>query len=1167
MAFTPRARGLPQSCGLSENQRGQAFGNEPPRRALLPTPSAAPQGIFMAPTNSMQYSRVVSLPVESTRRGLLPTPPVLNLNLPSANPLHNNMSPHRGLLPLPSVANLTFAPNILLQTSSARSYPDEAPRRALLPAPPAARAEEKGDDPLVKFPGRIVCTLCQQDDFPDSVSALAHLSSETHRNNLSKHRRPRSPEPPPRAFDPPRIDLENLPEGIETMPTRNYFLCTICNTKIRPNFIDSHVVTIDHRLGGKKVIHRLSALEFKCILCDVIIEGHIEVRMHLKSGAHMTRRNLSLDPELVALKRSYDLPDGIVRTESDQWFWCSPCSCPLKAAHAVADLHADRSAHKENLAAWRGRSVDKSGKWFSDGRRDHEGQHNPYPSSSSRERDEAYRPRERDYETMRQAVSTSGSRSEGYSSPSNFHSFSSRGRDQEATKPSTSEEYYALPTLFPSCSSTEEVYPPAQGRDREAERSFSGPQVYHNPQNDFPSSSRSQTHSSTRDQDRQTIGSRPEGSHNPSNHFPPRERDEANPPRGRDHEVMRLSTSTSRSRPEGSHNPSNHFPPRERDEANPPRGRDHEVMRLSTSAFQSRPEGHPNPSSFPSSSSRRADAVPRPSSPLDDNDEVPDINNFPCEVCNCIITGGYFSILQHRESLEHRAKEMGSCVVPPRDESLPEGIERLRTRKFHICTICGCKVPPYISIERHVATQVHQSNGKNVFTRLGEKYFHCTVCGVTLTNWRRALVHVKKGRHIEKKMKAGTGGHRFTLKTPRPYENRQQLPDGIQKITKRRFKRLVCTTCGCRLKRSVAMADHLDSIDHKMNGSNVILRIGKTKFRCKVCNCILHTIAMALRHAKEIAHLAKKAEKMPEETAMLKMMYQVPEGIVKYPHKRIYWCRVCRIVAGTKFLDASSHGKDERHRSRLESYRKNPRGHGEDVPEDLDNYQIKDDESEDGESLDEAEVGGEGSSVSGEDIADELSLDDSKNYEAEGHVSGEEVHPEEFSINDFIVTDECYGSDDGGAGRDEVREGRGRRERERSGERSREGFSRSRRFPEGIIQLPDEDSLLCLFCNCAIDSRSLEDHLDKKEHRGRVKRDITRLGRNEYECNTCRLRLYHASNVNEHLRGKTHRKNVADFWEQGKGRDRREDLEGPAGRSKRRRRDEPRSEQSEGLRD
>ncbi|XP_063995454.1 uncharacterized protein LOC135172893 [Diachasmimorpha longicaudata] len=1110
MAFSHRASNPLPDRGFSDNWNEEPSANESSRRGLLPTPWEASQHTslpFTGQTSNMPFLRKQSLPSEPPP-GTFHPPHVTSFNRFTPNGLSSRLpgssiddSSHRSLLLSPSTSNPYSTSRLPFQ-----------------------------DDSPVRFSDRITLSDYRQDDFPGFTNSSGYMSSETYRSNPSTLQRSQNPEAPPRALNPPEFDLENLPQGIETMPTRNCFLCTICNTEIHPDAIDSHVTTVAHRTGGRKVIYRLSPLEFKCSLCDVIVESHTEVRKHLNTQAHMSRRNLMLNLQSDALNEWYELPKGIVKTKNDQWLWCSLCSCALEASSAVVLSHTTKFEHRENLAVWREMSLGKSGELFSEENRDHrasqssafryrdryEEYHNRDQSSSPfiRDGDGSYPSRKRDYETMRQGTSASPRTFEEYNS-NNLQSFSARGQNM-------------LPLLLPR----DENYSSSRGRDHEEGRTFSDAMSlakdYYS-RRDLPFSLRNQPHELllTREQ-HERIESR---YCNPSDDYYNREehlsssrnkiRRLSSPPNKNHEGIESCSTKN--------YHPPNDLSSREITEENHSRGSDYNTEDCNLennlpSPSNSEKDDNMEPvesNNVPSYLSNSADTEAQSPLPSAENNKIPD-ESFLCDICNCTIPGGSQAIQKHNESEKHRMKKKASRRASSPDEQLPEGIEQPRNQDFYICLICGCKIALYSSIAKHVATDVHRNNGRNVLRKPCRTIFNCTICHRTMKNWHDALVHVGSPKHIGKRelfnrpLASNSAKPLPILSTARLRDVPKHEEEGIHVVTKGNAKQLICTTCGCRLLQSGPVANHIESIDHKMNGSNVIARAGKSLFKCRVCDCFFQSPEKTLIHVRGKQHAAKKAEEMPQEAAFLKALYKIPEGIIKRGG-HTYWCQVCNIVVGMHFKNVTSHVQGSTHVKLFEDYKKNSVNTQEDVPTVVKEVNA---DGDDDAVRNEPENREKESSISTPLVVNEPSVGDGqKDEKIEADVATEKFNPTEFSINDFIVKDECYGSDN-----EKTSEVEARRAAKRQRKRQRQKLNREMRVKgvEGVVPLSDKNFMLCLFCNSTFASNLLENHLAEQSHGTNRDKLLLEVNETQLECRICHIPLYDVGSVNGHLQGKSH---------------------------------------------
>ncbi|XP_011308533.1 uncharacterized protein [Fopius arisanus] len=1340
------------------------FANEIPRRVLLPTPAAAPVRTIVAEG----YSRVISLPSESTRRGLLPTPLISSISQGANNVLQN--PPTRSINP---------------------SYSSES---------------------CQEIPHRSRLTQNRQEERINLLEPLSHTSSRVQQLHTP----------------------EILPEGIELIPNRNILFCTICNSTVHPNYAEAHADTIDHKANGRKLIHKINDTDYKCVICGEILGPMQEVRDHLNSQNHRARKSVMRDPELMALKNSYDLPDGIRRTNSDDWFWCTVCEDPLRGNQVTVMNHSLKWAHLQNLEKFRNKenkqsrdkecyssqnnfSLPRDEKYsFPRGRdsetsrssplrdevylssrgQDSEGSR-PGPedyynsrnnfSSSSLTRDEGYSPsrrrdcettgssrssqnnlppstlrereaflqsapstfRGRDYDTIGSFRSTSGSRAEEYAPQKKFSSFMReredplisssglstfrgqnydsrgcpksssgtrtdefslqknfsspfpRGRDygpmeSSTFAPGSRQDEYSVEKNFQSSFPREREAPmlPSslpltfRGRDYEmmaSSRSISGsgPDRFAS-QNNFPSSSLrersnapmipgsgarpeeffSQNNFSlslSRDREspmgpfgssRFTCDWRPEGYGSQNNFslsssrdreasmpfgpsrsthvsrndgFPPpndfpfssRERETSMIPpvsvrptfRGPDYDTFGPSRSTSSSRPDGYafQNNISSFS-NERDAPVLPsksipsglQGRDYGPARSSPFSSDSRFEGHNAQNNFPSSSrqmenstilsrnygtkcsspsrptsrpekfppqnnarpfskERQVQIIPPPSLPptSEEKDRPSDINNFPCETCRCTITGGYTNILKHMNTKEHRDKEKESRN-DPQSVILPEGIEYVKNGKFHICTICGCKISRYTPLARHVASNSHVSHGKSVIIRLSQKYFHCTVCGCTLTGWTRVLTHAKRESHQRRKSQAII--QNLPAKLP-PGEFSQsskgyvmgKLPSGIERVHSKSNNILyICTICGCKVGRSETVDEHAASRRHALNGDQVIIRKQERKFYCKLCNSSIYGYMNVLRHLKTAKHLSLNAKSITSQSAEpnnMKLSKDVgmdDAGKVEKNEDEKFSENVGNSGPGENQESESAPGDPEDFRTGDEEWEDEERDDEErDNEERDDEERVNDKGNEEWEDRDE-EVAKEDQQeeiliddgqrdddvleIEG-NIDDDFPLDENMRERREAHDSVDTFEPEEFSIDDFIVTDECYGSDQE---RSSHRERRRRdykrvrtRERETSRPRKSSGisFSRAHRLPTGITQIHRENCLMCLFCDHKLSIDSLERHLAKGTHRRNKDEVISRDHKDGYRCDICYCRLFNSDEVNSHLQGSIHVKN------------------------------------------
>ncbi|XP_015109471.1 uncharacterized protein LOC107036203 [Diachasma alloeum] len=204
---------------------------------------------------------------------------------------------------------------------------------------------EESDETETSFAGIfrtinwIICVICDNRKFSNNNEMLDHVRGWTHRYqlwNLSGDQ-----------LNALSLD-ESLPEGIEAIPGVKFLLCTICNSRVRPNYVDAHVTGNIHLGNGEKVISRISTLEFRCDVCSCILKGHKDVMKHLKDEDHLKNMTLEVLNSPVGLK-DHELPEGIIRLEGENTFWCMICSKRIKRHWATVMHHATKEGHKDKL--------------------------------------------------------------------------------------------------------------------------------------------------------------------------------------------------------------------------------------------------------------------------------------------------------------------------------------------------------------------------------------------------------------------------------------------------------------------------------------------------------------------------------------------------------------------------------------------------------------------------------------------------------------------------------------------------------------------------------------------------------------------------------------------------------------------------------------------------
>uniref|UniRef100_A0A6V7HSU0 C2H2-type domain-containing protein n=1 Tax=Bracon brevicornis TaxID=1563983 RepID=A0A6V7HSU0_9HYME len=145
----------------------------------------------------------------------------------------------------------------------------------------------------------------------------------------------------------PHFLHNKLPNGIETTIDQSFYLCTVCNCRIKHSImINEHVNRVRHKMEIKKnFIIKIGKATFVCLSCIDTFSSLQLLEQHLNTGNHQVIRSKTRSPPA-------DIVNELLKPitmHGVNKYSCSTCRNWIKGNQLVPLLHTLGSAHNSSV--------------------------------------------------------------------------------------------------------------------------------------------------------------------------------------------------------------------------------------------------------------------------------------------------------------------------------------------------------------------------------------------------------------------------------------------------------------------------------------------------------------------------------------------------------------------------------------------------------------------------------------------------------------------------------------------------------------------------------------------------------------------------------------------------------------------------------------------------